>query len=570
MDLELSDQARNMLACDGPLLVLGGPGSGKTTMSLVKASQILSDLKSGQQILFLSFSRAAVRQVLLRCKDVLTFEQRKLITVKTYHAFGLEVLKAHGRLLSGSPTRILVPGAERRRKAGFDGDWEIERRRLATEEGLYVFDLFAEHAASLLDRASCVRDLLSDIYPVIILDEFQDTNDSQWMLVKELARSSRLIVLADPDQRIFEYDKTVDPARLDQLQDLLSPTPFDFGDTNHRSPDAVVLAFADAVLRNRLAPETSDVKVIGYFPRAFEATVHAAVVWTLSALRSGGIKRPSVAVLGRTNSLVAELSSVLDVEHSFKRTALAPVDHHVVWDAQLTASAAQVVASIMEWPQHPPDVAIAMTADAISEYYENKFADNGAASARATAEQYRRAAESLRSSGKSRLKAVAQLRSAFEAGLALSGDPPSDWLRARDVLKPIANLAEIMTSVRFVRLFRARDEIAEPLRSQWTRSGDYGDAQGIVRRALDLRLVQDLNADPAGVVLMTLHKSKGKEFDGVVIVEGLYRGKFFDEARESAPFEATRRLLRVGITRARSKVVIVRPQGAIPLTPEVT
>ncbi|MDN4465303.1 ATP-binding domain-containing protein [Microbacterium aurantiacum] len=62
-----------------------------------------------------------------------------------------------------------------------------------------------------------------------------------------------------------------------------------------------------------------------------------------------------------------------------------------------------------------------------------------------------------------------------------------------------------------------------------------------------------------------MHKSKGKEFDGVVIVEGHHRSVFFAE-REEAPHLATRRLLRVAITRARHKVVIVRPTGAAPLT----
>ena len=62
---------------------------------------------------------------------------------------------------------------------------------------------------------------------------------------------------------------------------------------------------------------------------------------------------------------------------------------------------------------------------------------------------------------------------------------------------------------------------------------------------------------------MTMHKSKGKEFDGVVLVEGQFRGPFFD-SREKWPNPASRRLLRVGITRARHRVAIVRPNGALP------
>jgi DNA helicase-2/ATP-dependent DNA helicase PcrA len=64
---------------------------------------------------------------------------------------------------------------------------------------------------------------------------------------------------------------------------------------------------------------------------------------------------------------------------------------------------------------------------------------------------------------------------------------------------------------------------------------------------------------------MNMHKAKGKEFDGVVLVEGAFKSSFFDERNEQPPFERSRRLLRVGLTRARTLVTIVRPQNARPL-----
>lgn len=61
--------------------------------------------------------------------------------------------------------------------------------------------------------------------------------------------------------------------------------------------------------------------------------------------------------------------------------------------------------------------------------------------------------------------------------------------------------------------------------------------------------------------MMTLHKSKGKEFDGVVIVEG-HRGGELLRPREAPNFADSRRGLRVGVTRARRGVHILRPKGA--------
>src|SRR5665647_87565 len=173
MTFDLSDEARRALDQNGPILVLGGPGSGKTTLSLLKAQRLLPDLQPGQEVLFLSFSRAAVRQVLLRCRDVLTTNERKLIAVKTYHAFCMDLLRAQARLLTGHHARIMFPSESRIRKAEHGAGWAQEEIRLADEEGVYTFDQFARSAARLLAGSAAAADLIASKYPVVILDEFQ-------------------------------------------------------------------------------------------------------------------------------------------------------------------------------------------------------------------------------------------------------------------------------------------------------------------------------------------------------------------------------------------------------------
>jgi DNA helicase-2/ATP-dependent DNA helicase PcrA len=87
----------------------------------------------------------------------------------------------------------------------------------------------------------------------------------------------------------------------------------------------------------------------------------------------------------------------------------------------------------------------------------------------------------------------------------------------------------------------------------------------MVKRILDQERLIAAERDPHGCILMNMHKAKGKEFDGVVLVEGAFKSRFLDERNEVAPFEGSRRLLRVGLTRARTLVTIVRPQHARPL-----
>ena len=87
---DLTDKQKVVLAAEGHVLVKGGPGSGKTTVSILKAGSIVKEhLKSGQRVLFLSFARATVSRVLeaIDDEDEITPEVKRHIEVDTYHAF---------------------------------------------------------------------------------------------------------------------------------------------------------------------------------------------------------------------------------------------------------------------------------------------------------------------------------------------------------------------------------------------------------------------------------------------------------------------------------------------------
>lgn len=566
MKLELCDKRKAIIAQAGHLLVLGGPGSGKTTIALLKAQQRFANLKPGQEILFLSFSRAAIRQVVLRCKELLKPAERRSVTVQTYHAFCMEMLEAHGRLLHGRPIRYVYPGEERLQKSAFDGDWEVERRRQASELGFYCFDLFAAGTADLLEGCSALRALIADRFPMIIVDEFQDTDDSQWRIVRALADVTDVFCLADPEQRIFDYRDDIDPRRLDILREGIKLAEFDLGGENHRSPNAGILGFADAVLRNRSPlPATSDVKQVAYWPNAFPATAHAAVIWTLSALHKKGVERASVAVLSRSNSLISDLSVILSEPHTYNGQALPVIEHDVVWDAELSAAAAVVVASILEWPTGPAEESLARTLRLIASFYKLKNAEEPTNTAADHARKYDEAAVKVANREAPRINAAKALVAAHAAGVELIGEPVADWKAARRLLQDIPALAELFREVRLVRLFRATDALAAGLGERWLASTSYVAASDLVRRILEQERLVAAERDPQGCILMNMHKAKGKEFDGVVLIEGAFKSGFFDERTEQAPFERSRRLLRVGLTRARTLVTIVRPHRARPL-----
>ena len=83
-------------------------------------------------------------------------------------------------------------------------------------------------------------------------------------------------------------------------------------------------------------------------------------------------------------------------------------------------------------------------------------------------------------------------------------------------------------------------------------------------------LVAGRPTKPHPVTLMNMYKSKGKEFDAVIIVEGLHQTKLLDPDWDARRITQQRRVLRVAITRARHAVTFIRPRIAMQLIPRAS
>jgi DNA helicase-2/ATP-dependent DNA helicase PcrA len=573
MPFEICAKRQAVIEARGHVLVLGGPGAGKTTLALLKTKPLVATLKPGQKILFLSFSRAAVQQIVGRCREVLTKDERKLIDVLTYHAFCWDLLNSHGRALRGFPVTMMTPGEEGRARTRFDGDWDVERRRLLDNESLVCFDLFAHAAARLIEESARLRAWVADVFPLIILDEFQDTDDDQWRLTKALAGATTAVFLADAEQRIYDFRPGVRPERLDILRNQLAVAETDLEADNHRSGGSQIVAFANAVLRGAgPLPQTNDVVTRYYarFQNAFDSMVHFTVGNALSSLRQRGVADPTIAVLAASNDMVADISDILTQTHNFGATVLQPIEHDVAWDAELSVTAAIAVAAALEYVSSPSPERRRSVLYCVSDYWlvKQDWATQHGGRGRDTAEKraarFSAGAELLRQGKALRRGVCAAFCAGADALGALTGDPVTDWRRVRGLFQNHDDLRELFAQVRMVRLFRASDALATSLGRLWADRGNYVGAAQSVRRVLDQERLIGSEREARGCMLMTLHKSKGKEFDGVVIVEGFCGGALL-RPDEAPHYEPSRRVLRVGITRARQLVVLVRPQQAQPL-----
>ncbi|MGX1805433.1 UvrD-helicase domain-containing protein [Nocardia sp. NPDC055321] len=567
--IELDEQRKAILAAPGHIVIEGGPGCGKTTIALLKAAKDSTELHAEQRILFLSFSRAAVRQVSDRMQSTLNREQRSSLSVRTFHSFFLDLVRSHGRLLTGAQARFITPEREAQRRADFDGDadaWAVEKRRLAAEESLYVFDTLAPTVAELFERSADLRNLYSTRYPVVIVDEFQDTNTDQWRVVRALSKRSTIICLADPDQRIFDHIEGVDEHRLEEAKKTLEPETFDLSSDNHRSPSSGILEYANAVLRNTPISKPTNVHPVRYRYEKPEQVTHRVVQRVLERLREQLSVPPTLAVLTRVNAFAGRISTALSQDEALNGDDLRPIDHILYWDPELAAASALVVGSILEWPTRSAEQGTISTLQSLADYYHVKVG-LGTAGARSKIATLERAIRAIQSGKKPVSKTATWLLQSAEAAPSFTGRSVTDWQIARTTLRGSAELDEVATKARLIRLLNATDAVAWALSDTWNGTSGYPGAVDSIRTALATEALDVQQPSDSAVHLMSMHKSKGKEFDAVVIVEGRHDVPLLDSDPVSKQQQADRRLLRVAITRARHLVVLVRPSGALALTP---
>src|SRR5690606_20705621 len=149
-----------------------------------------------------------------------------------------------------------------------------------------------------------------------------------------------------------------------------------------------------------------------------------------------------------SNQVVSEISSILGKEHTYKTQTLKPVSHEVVWDAELSAAAAWVLAAMLEWPRLDLADAKTHTLGLVAAYSRLKAATDGTKSAKDLARQFAEAVGAVMIGGKIRIKAAREVADAVAAGIELVGDPVADWRSAVRVMGQVPALAEIQRQVR--------------------------------------------------------------------------------------------------------------------------
>lgn len=595
MAMKLSEKQKQIFAAKGHLLVAGGPGSGKTTISILKAAQAAeTGLRPSQEILFLSFARATISRVIEAIENEHDIDPviKRRIHVETYHSFFWRLLNAHGYLL-GLPRSmaILTPAGEAialsnirnsfvaekkltsEQKIDKRAQVQQERERQARTEGRVSFDLFARYVADLLERSDRLRKLIAIRYPLIVLDEFQDTNADQWRVVRQLGREATLMALADPEQRIYDWIGA-DPARLDQFRVEFMHTEVDMQGDNHRSNGTDILLFGNDVLTGKFTKNEYVGIEINTYP-ANENQALATLMTTTYAIRkrlvSSKQKGWSLAVLVPTKKMTRLVSD------AFREPPdnLTPIHHMASIDLDAAILAAEIVSYLL---QPPSFFHLEGFIELICNYFRGKGGDDPSKTDLAQADSIRKAFVKYRdkkSAGQavSANSIIVAMVASYEAACAavLTGDPEKDWVSIREVLDsgPCIRLKSIAIEVRNIRLLERGTQLRQDLSQNWRDFGAYKDALAITQQAFVREHFSTQSKPEQGVIVMNMHKAKGKQFDEVIIFEGWPR--YFKKEivanpdrivrgndRKNADSQS-RQNMRVSITRSKKITTILTP-----------
>jgi len=371
----LNENQREAVLWDkGPLLVLAGPGSGKTRVLTYRIARILEQ-SNGQhfRILALTFTNKAAAEMRGRVEKLVP-EQLRRVRLTTFHSFAAELLQQHGSHIGFRPdfqilsndvdrealledvlrqlrknfndslpghfkasqllpaiTRLLekcIPSEQAEtvlQQSNFENAIPLAhvyiayRNALRRTNSLDFPSLIAE-SLELLSKYPFIIKHIRKVYKHILVDEFQDTNHSQYRILSLIVKPdpSTLFVVADDDQIIYQWNGA-SPKRIQSLRD-------DFGvfelqlPENYRCPPQVI-KLANALIEknlNRSAGKKS-LKAVkqgenGDIVRVFSfKNLEEETEWIAQDIAQKELQdRVNCAVLARTKRLLEMVGSKLE------------------------------------------------------------------------------------------------------------------------------------------------------------------------------------------------------------------------------------------------------------------
>ena len=305
---ELNEKQRQAAAhTDGAMLVVAGPGTGKTKVITHRIAHLIRNQQvAPQEILAVTFTNKAAQEMLerLQSKELLDTTQGLEVNIHTFHAFCVRLLRKHGEkiglganfaifdqetqdqvlieclrelgldqqnyslwegrdIISTYKMNLEEPTADRNELRLGDGTLITEpakvakfldlikayQTKLAYHKGLDFDDLIAK-AVQVLEQVPDIRTKYHNDLRFILVDEYHDINAAQYALLKLLSHDSphNVMVVADEDQSIYSW-RGSDPKYIEQFKTDFKPTVVEL-EEHYRCSEKILQAAGTVIAKN--------------------------------------------------------------------------------------------------------------------------------------------------------------------------------------------------------------------------------------------------------------------------------------------------------------------------------
>ena len=586
-------QKQAVLAKDGPISVLAGAGSGKTSVLTTRVYHLVREGVPADQILAVTFTNKAAREMRNRVRVMLGLDAASNPEpfIATFHGLGRELLQSYGKQIGISrffsvydrddsekaiatalkaldiSTKELSPRAVLSRISRAKGEgmfaqefyekhshgsfgariaaeaWLRYEKILAAEKALDFDDLIALPVRMLEEHAD-VREQAQNRWRYLHIDEYQDTNELQERLVGILANKHKnLFVVGDGDQAIYGWRG----AKMENILNFEKKYPEAqtiILERNYRSTKNLVDAANAVIEKNKHRKEKHSTTERGtgepiFLHMALSAEDEARwIAAKIRELMKGGVPPEDIAILFRTNFQSRALEEGL---------LRAGVPYKLLGTHFF---ARREVKDVLAW--------IRLALDPSREV-----------------DKMRAALSPSRGIGKVTLgKLVAGQRSQLRMGEIKKVE------EFERVISELSHAAQSIIPSAFVKLVieksgmrralveegsaedRERFENVEELASVAARHDHVHGVEGIAAFLAEAALASDQDemdhGEKSGVTLMTVHAAKGLEF-GTVFVSGMEEGLFPHSdmgGEKERDEEEERRLFYVAMTRAKERLYL--------------
>jgi DNA helicase-2/ATP-dependent DNA helicase PcrA len=603
-----SAQKEAVETIDGPVLILAGPGSGKTRVITHRIAYLIRECgASPHHIMSVTFTNKAAREMENRLKN-LVMSAVKNLTIGTFHAICARFLRREGKVINVMPGFVIydqddqvslmkramqeagidpkqhapslvlskvsnaksqmlgVPALVERSRSYFDEvvarSYEHYQRMLTASNALDFDDLLLDTIRLFREHPEVLSKYQSRYHHVMV-DEFQDTNLVQYQLVKDIAAKYRnLCVVGDPDQSIYSW-RSADLRNILNFEKDYPEARTILLTQNYRSTRAI-LDTASAVIcvntqrkKKDLWTENENGELITLREAFTEQDEAQYVVSEIDKLVESGQFNPrDIAVMYRTNAQSRAL------EEAFIRYGI--VYKLVAGTRFYERKEVKDILAYLRLIQNPNDnISLIRIINTPLRGIGERTVAELASLARDTGISMLQAVHRLEKDNSFNifpprsLKLLLQFSSLLKE---LSGK--SETLKVEELIDEITKLTGYREALLSTVEGEERWENVMELRGVAQQYGALPPGEALSAFLEGTSLVSDvdsLDETQRGVTLITLHQAKGLEFP-VVFITGMEEGvlphiRSFDDPQQ---MEEERRLCYVGMTRAKTRLYLVR------------